>query len=162
MDFAIAMPDAVELARAFETAPEVVEEELTRAGFSAGMLLQREAQENAPAGVGAGGGLKGSIAMQDIRGDLGVEVGTSLAHAVPVELGTRPHRPPVQPLRDWARLVLGLGREEAERAAWGIAAKIARKGTEGQFYMRATYEQTVKQVEEIYAGAVKRIAERIA
>ncbi|MFP3386732.1 hypothetical protein, partial [Tritonibacter sp. SIMBA_163] len=58
-------------------------------------------------------------------------VGTAALHAVPVEMGSKPHFPPIQPLEDWAHHKLDLPAEEARGAAFAIARKIAAKGTEG-------------------------------
>lgn len=57
-----------------------------------------------------------------------------------VEYGTSPHTPPIQPLKDWSRLVLG-----DENLAWAIRAKISKKGTKSQpFFRPALHEvQTV-------------------
>lgn len=48
-------------------------------------------------------------------------------YARPVEEGSRPHWPPIEPLRGWARRVLG-----NESAAYAVQAKIAEEGTDAQ------------------------------
>ena len=58
--------------------------------------------------------------------------GYTMGYSLFVEEGTRPHWAPIQPLKDWARRVLG-----DENAAYAIQQKIAQEGTEGQHFARA-------------------------
>lgn len=161
--------DARELeavARAWSAAPAMVIEELGRGALEASLFLEREVKEITPVGVhGEGGGLKGSIGAREpeVLSDQVIgRVGTSIAYAEPVELGTRPHFPPVRPLVDWARVKLGLGPEEAERAGMAIARKIAARGTKGQFMFTRALEAGRGQVERIYQAAARRIVDRLA
>jgi len=153
-----------ELDAAWAKAPDIVREEMTAAISEADLLLEREVKEKTPVGVGGAGGLRGSIAAQDpeVSSDvvLGV-VGTAMAHAVPVEIGTKPHFPPVQPLEDWVIAKLGVPEKDAHGVAFLVARKIAARGTlaVGMFH-RAFNEQRPK-VEAIFAGARQRIAERL-
>ena len=153
-------------AKAFATAPKIVEQELF-AGMTESLLLaEREVKERTPVGVGGeAAGLKGDIAAQEpqVLADqiIGV-VSTSLPHAVPVELGTKPHRPPVQPLAEWARIVLGVSPERAERVGYAIAAKIARVGTEGAFMFERGLDAIRGPVAQIFENRVKRILKRVA
>lgn len=50
-------------------------------------------------------------------------------HAPYIEYGTRPHRPPLQPLVEWAMRKLGVTLTEARSIAWVIAEKQALYGT---------------------------------
>jgi hypothetical protein len=165
LDIRIALQSAEALAAAFEQAPEIVEDELYAATWEASLYLQREVQERTPVGVGGGGGLKGSIAAREpgrlADGVIGA-VATSLAHAVPVELGTKPHMPPVKPLEDWARIKLGLDPKEAKGAAFAIGRKIAREGTEGAFMFTETFDEGEGQVQAIFGRALERITSRMA
>ena len=155
----------VELAAAWETAPAIVTEELVRAAWQAEMLLQREVVERTPRGVGSGDGLAGSIIAQEPRVLADQVVGavsSSIAYGIPVELGTRPHFPPVAPLAEWARKVLGVPAEEAEAVGFLIARKISRQGTRGAFMFRRGFDENLGQVEAIYQGALVRIRDRLA
>jgi len=51
--------------------------------------------------------------------------GYQAPYAEPVDEGQEPHWPPIEPIKGWARRVLG-----DESAAWAVAAKIAEEGTE--------------------------------
>lgn len=156
---------AAELARAFELAPEIAAQELERAAWESELLLEREVKELTPVGIGGGGGLKGSIAAREPKrladGVIGV-VGTPLNYAVPVELGTKPHFPPVQPLADWARQKLGVDPGEARSVGFLIARKISKKGTKGAHMFADAFKANRGQVARIFEGARERIAARIA
>lgn len=157
--------EAAALAKAWREAPEMVEEELVRASWEAELLLERETKELTPVGVHGAGGLRGSISAREPRvlheAVVG-EVGTSLLYAIPVELGTRPHFPPVQPLAEWAEAKLGVPRDESREVGFLIARKISRKGTKGAFMFTRAFEANRAQVERIFAEARTRIAERLA
>jgi hypothetical protein len=59
---------------------------------------------------------------------------------VPVELGTRPHFPPVDALMDWVKVKLGISSPtEARRVAFLVARKIAARGTQGAFMFRDAF-----------------------
>lgn len=127
-DVRIDIREAAALADAFDKSPKIVTEELTAATWEASLLLEREVKENTPTGVGGGGGLKGSISAREpqvLSDNVIGMVGTPLAHAVPVELGTRPHFPPVQPLADWAEHKLGLSPAEAQGLHLRLPARSA-------------------------------------
>ncbi len=163
-DIRIDTSDFENLAAAWRAAPEIVAEEMTAAVWEGEFLLQRETQELTPVGVGGGGGLKGSIAARDpiVFADTVIgAVGTSLAHAVPVELGTRPHFPPVAPLRDWAEHVLGVSGDEAKGVAWAVARKIAREGTKGAHMFERAFETNRAQVERMFEAAHRRVLQRM-
>lgn len=164
-DIRIDIREAAGLARAFKKSPDIVVEELTRATWESELLLEREVKENTPVGIGGGGGLKGSISARDpqVLADnvIGL-VATPLAYAVPVELGTKPHMPPIEPLADWAEHKLGVAPEKARAVGFAIARKIAVKGTEGAHMFERAFTSNEAQVQTIFANARARIAERMA
>ena len=56
-------------------------------------------------------------------------VATPAIYGEPVELGTRPHFPPVAPLQHWVEKKLGLSGKEAKSVAYLIARAISKRGT---------------------------------
>ena len=144
----------------YDRAPQIVDEELGAFMYAGVAHLQGEVQERTPTAYGT---LRASI-IGDVRqlGGLGIEgtVGTSLAYAVPVELGTGPHMPPVEPLAEWARLKLGLRGKEAESAAWGIAKAIARRGTLGVGMFNRAFVANRQELIRQFGRAVQRIVRR--
>lgn len=154
------------LARAWAQAPQICVEEMAAAALEGSLYLEREVKELTPVGVGGeSGGLKGSIGAREpkVLADQVVgEVGTSIAHALPVELGTRPHFPPVQPLVDWAQAKLGLSPEAAERAGFAIARKIAARGTIAVGMFHRAFAAGQDQVQRIFAAGAARILARMS
>ncbi len=53
-------------------------------------------------------------------------VGTSVKYAAYIQFGTRPHYPPIQPLKKWVRRKLNA----EESVAYAVQRKIGAKGTE--------------------------------
>jgi len=155
--------EAAGLSRLMDVAPAIVVEELTAGVTEATMLAEREIRERTPTS-GAGtlrdsiGAMPVEISGEAVRG----EVATSLAYAAPVETGSRPHFPPVEPLVDWVERRLGLSGPAARGAAWAIARKIAARGTEGAFMFRDGLAAVEQQVIAIVSGAVARAAARIS
>lgn len=143
-------------------APEIALQEMR--GFIETWVahLQGEVQERTPTNQGT---LRKSIIgnVREVRG-FGVEgvVGTPLNYAVAVELGTKPHMPPVWPLVLWAQQKLGVRGDEALSAAYAVARKIARRGTEGQFMFRDTFESNEAAISRGFTETVRTIARRIA
>lgn len=105
---------------------------------------------------GTSGGLAGSGNL--FVTDTGAEVIYSAPHAEPVETGTIPHMPPVEPLIKWAqrklrnkKVVNGeeknvkLTGKEAQSTGWAIAMKIKKEGTPARRYIRNAIDSaTVK------------------
>lgn len=154
--------DGAAFARALEAAPDVLVEEISRGLTEASLLLEREVRERTP--TSGAGTLRDSIGALPVTLSghrLEAGVGTSLAYAVPVETGSRPHMPPVEPLVDWVERRLGKRGDEARRIAWGIAFKIKAQGTKGAFMFRDAHAATAGQVERILDAALGRTLERI-
>ncbi len=80
-------------------------------------------------------------------------------YAVFVEFGTRPHHLPVKAINEdltrWCRLVLGLSEKEANAAAWAIAKKIAREGTEAQPFLRPSIDFAKVKATSIIKNAMR-------
>lgn len=79
---------------------------------------------------GATSGLAQSAFGPEEESDGSIVWGFSAEYAKYVEEGTRPHWPPIDPLKRWARRVLG-----EESAAWAVQKKIAAEGTPAQPYV---------------------------
>lgn len=149
----------------WQQAPALVEEELTNAVLEGSLLMEREVRQRTPEGVGGESGLKGSIAAQAPRvlaDEVIGEVGTPLNYAIPVELGSKPHFPPVEPLADWAQFKLGVPAAEARSVGYLIARKISRVGTEGAFMFSDAFNQNEGELHQIFSRAHARIIERLA
>ncbi len=152
------------LMTAADRMPEIYIDEMTGATWEAELLIERDVKELTPTGIGGGGGLKGSISSREpvvLANNVIGEIGTPLNYAVPVELGSKPHMPPIQPLADWAEHVLGVSNNEAWRVGTAIAFKIKARGTEGAFMFERAFKANEKQVQRIYGRAAQRIIDRV-
>lgn len=86
------------------------------------------AQEHVP--HGATSNLAHTAVHPQEAGDGSIVWGYNAPYARYVEQGTRPHWPPIEPLKKWARRVLG-----DESAAWAVQHHIAQHGTPAQPYV---------------------------
>ncbi len=163
MEIHIDTNDVAQLSALWDKAPAITAEEMLRGVTEANLLIEREVKERTPVGVGGGAGLRGSIHSIERRTPhtvIGV-VGTSMNYAVPVELGTKPHFPPVAPIKDWVIAKLGVAADKAEGIAWAVAKKIASKGTEGAEMFTTGLNATEPQINRIMHTATARVLERI-
>lgn len=81
------------------------------------------------------GALKRSIKSENTN--IGAVVSVDAPHAPYVEHGTRPHFPPIEPLKNWVRQK-GIATEEneVESIAFSIARHISVHGTRPRFFMK--------------------------
>lgn len=86
------------------------------------------------------GGLRNSVEMQTVPDGSIVQV--TAPHAGPIEYGTRPFRPPTEPLAEWAmRKGLAIDEAEAERIAFAVANVIAERGIEPRHFMAKAWDR---------------------
>ncbi|XHS78502.1 hypothetical protein ACFJGW_00595 [Burkholderiaceae bacterium UC74_6] len=163
MRLGLEITTAAAVTRAFHVAPEILLDELETAMGNSLMYLQRETVERTPMAFGT---LRGayvteqysSPALSAVFGELS----NGLPYAVPVELGTRPHFPPIQPLIDWVEAKLGLAGEQAEAAARGIQRKIGAKGTPAAHMMTNALRDGRSTIEMEFREALQRFDVRVA
>ena len=96
----------------------------------AALLLERAIKEQTPEGAGPIH-LRDTIFQKVQQSGVAVwgTVGTPAVYGEPVEMGTRPHFPPVAPIRFWVEKKLGYSGKEAQSVAFLIARAISRRGT---------------------------------
>lgn len=117
------------------------EQELRRVVLKLAYGIQRRARENIVRnGTTFSGDLSRSIRVIENR-DGTVFVGSDLPYAPCIEFGSLPHMPPVEPLRKWCRLKLGVSRNEAEECAWAVAMKIKKEGCKPQPFFRPALDE---------------------
>ena len=74
-----------------------------------------------------------------------------------VELGTRPHRPPLYALYPWVQVKFGLtDLQEIRAAAWGVADAIAKRGTRGHFMFQRALDEHERDVLAILQEEITR------
>lgn len=163
MNLSISISGLDVIARGLRTAPEFTRQVLTATMTEATLLAQREWQENMPRGAS---GITAQSITSDVAstpaGVLGI-VGSSQASALFVELGTRPHMPPVAAIVPWVKAVLGIADpKEIKRVAFLVARKIARRGTPAQRPMGRAVEAAQGQILAMFEAAAARIANHLA
>ncbi len=149
-----------ELARLWEAAPDITREELSRTMTEAGLLLKREVKERTPVATGT---LRKSITSRQrvLAGNVIGVVGSPLNYAVSVELGTRPHFPPVAPLKDWVKQKLDLPSKQAGAVAHAIVRTIGMRGTKGTHMFRDAFAANREQIARLFEAARTRIVARL-
>ncbi len=108
--------------------------------------MEAEVVKRTPRGVGGAAGLAGSIAGRVFSYGRVVRgmVGSPLEYSECVEMGTKPHFPPLSPLELWVRRILGLEGKEARSVAFAIAVKISKEGTKGAKMFEKSFEEMDK------------------
>ena len=161
MEIRIDFDEIRQLEASYERAPEIVREELLRAVTEADLLINREVVDRMPS---ASGLMRQSVTHEERVEGLAVEgfVGSALNYVQPVELGTRQHFPPIEPLIDWVRLRFPVRSDmEARSIAFLVARKISRVGTKGAEMFGKTLAAVEPQLEAIFGAARERIASRV-
>lgn len=113
----------------FEIKKKEINEKLKRVLFIAMIDVQNIAKQKAPVDTGR---LRNSIKLfPSTAGSLEYFLIATVDYAEDIEYGTSPHFVSAKELKDWARRKLG-----NEEAAFGVAKKIRRLGTNAQPFMR--------------------------
>jgi hypothetical protein len=73
-----------------------------------------------------------------------------------VEEGTRPHWPPIAPLKIWALRKLG-----DEGAAYAVQRKIAKRGTKGVFMFKTAFMQYESTITAIWNNVIKLVTDAL-
>lgn len=88
-------------------------------------------------------------------------VGTPLEHGEPVELGTKPHWPPIGPIQHWVEGKLHVPANESKSVAFLIARKIARKGTKGVRMFGKAFDDNRSKIMNILGRIPEKIVRRV-
>ncbi|MEN5179203.1 hypothetical protein ABE501_05400 [Comamonas testosteroni] len=162
MNFSISIGDLATYARGLREAPEATQQIVEATMHQATLLLQRETQENIPRVTGITAGSFVPDVFTTPAGVLGV-VSSSQPSAVFLELGTKPHMPPVAAMEPWVRAVLGIREpKEVKRVAFLVARKIAKHGTEPQRPLERATLATEGQIVAMFETAAGQIAQLLA
>lgn len=148
-----------ELAKRFPDASrEAKESKITEAL----LFLEAEVKKITPWGAGPIH-LRDTIAGKvSVSGETAMGIlGTPLEHGEPVELGTKPHFPPVGPIRHWVETKLGYSGDEAKSVAFLIARAISKRGTKGASMFTKGYEDNEAVVMAILNEIPDEIFKRI-
>lgn len=96
------------------------------------LLLERVVKQKTPVGAGPIH-LRDTIFQKVERGTSAVIglLGSPAIYGECVEMGTKPHFPPIAPIRHWVEKKLGITGKEAGSVAFLIARAISKRGTKG-------------------------------
>lgn len=135
---------------------ERTERALRNALGDMGDFLEEQAVDNIHAmGIDDTGFLAGSSFVD--KSELNrVTVGFAAEYAPYIDGGTQPHFPPVEPLILWARRKLRLSQQEAVRAGWSIARRIASRGTDPKPFFRNAVDSTKAAASRLVAARMAR------
>lgn len=114
------------------------------------LIIQRDARIGSPVDTGR---LRASITPEvRTEGDdvLGV-VGSNVAYAPYMELGTKAHMPPIAALETWAR--------RHGTSAFLVARAISRRGIKARRFLQGAFEKNKDRIIKRIERAVKEIAE---
>lgn len=100
------------------------------------------------------GRLRSSIKVEDVTREtqINVRVGTDVNYAAAVEFGSKPHFPPLEPIREWCRR-----HNIPESAAYAIALNISRNGQAAKPYLFPAYEQERPNFQEYIKEGWRRL-----
>ncbi|WP_423458030.1 hypothetical protein [Ottowia sp. VDI28] len=161
IELSISVGDLASIARGMRQAPEYTNEVLQATMTEATLLTQREWQENLPRVTGLTANSITSDIASTPAGVLGI-VSSSQPSAVFIELGTKPHMPPVAALVPWVKAVLGIrDPKEAESTAFLVARKIAREGTPARHPGAQALSAVTGQVVAMFERAAAQIAKHL-
>jgi hypothetical protein len=115
------------------------------------LLVVRDARKNAPVDTGR---LRASIVPEVRRRERTIEgiVGSNVVYAPYMELGTRPHWPPMDALEVWAR--------RHGTSAFIVARAISRRGTKALHYLKRAVDSNLGKIKNRLSKAVGAIVER--
>lgn len=142
--------DLQELEALVKEYPEAAKKARMRRLTEAVMLLEREIKRDTPYGAGPihlRDTIHGAVKEYGERAT-GI-LGTPMEYGEPVELGTKPHFPPVGPIEHWVRVKLRLPDEIAPSVAFLIARAISRRGTKGKKMFAHGFEDNEAKIRRI-------------
>lgn len=115
------------------------------------LYVTRDAKVNAPVDTGR---LRASITPEVRTQGETIEgvVGSNVTYAPYVELGTRPHWPPIAALEVWAR--------RHHTSAFLVARAIAQRGTPAKQYLQKAFDANKDKIEKRIGQAVEGIVKK--
>jgi hypothetical protein len=166
MEIRLQIDNAAEITAAFANAPDMVLDEMAVTMRSLMLYLMRETQEAMlERDVIASGHLRQSWYTEvNVVGMLDAVFGrltNPLPYALPVEMGSKPHFPPIEPLINWVEQKLHLYGDEAETAARGIQRKIGARGTLARGMVHAAFAGVASTAEAEFTECAQRIKARL-
>lgn len=153
MSIQVSVTGTADLQRALQKYGAKAEALVAAALYREAEGVMSKSKEESPVGVDGNLRASGFVKLPaTVNGKIRVEMGyggPAARYAAAVHEGTRPHFPPVDALKPWAKKFLG-----DEDAAFAVARKIARVGTKATKFLERPLRQ-------LAAGMGERIAARV-
>ena len=128
--------------RKFNRAPQIISEEMGKAGTRAGLLVEREAKRLAPVWRGQ---LRRSITSKTTVSPMAVTttVGTNVTYARAVEFGRRAGatQPPSGPIAAW------LASKGIDAPAYVVARAIGQRGIPARPFLRKAFDALMARIQ---------------
>ena len=161
MNLSMSLGSMDAIMRGLLDAPEFTQKVLKVTMTEAVKLVQAEVLDSIPLVTGISAKSITSDIISSPAGVLGV-VASSQASVVALELGTRPHMPPVAALEPWVKAVLGISEpKEIKSVAFLVARKIARVGTEPKKPFAKAAASTQAQVLAMFEQAAQQVVDHL-
>jgi HK97 gp10 family phage protein len=134
-----------------QTAKDLRGSAMQDAMWDATLVVEAQARRLAPVDTGR---LRASIVPQVVQRDNVVKgiVGSNVKYAPYMELGARPHWPPLAALEVWAR--------RHHTSAFLVARAIARRGTKARRFLQRAVMENRNKIGEILSRTIGRIVEK--
>lgn len=113
------------------------------------LLLERNVKKETPRGAGPVHISDTIFHKVEMGKPIWGMIGTPAKYGEPLELGSKPHFPPVAPILYWVERKLGLTGSEAKSVAFLIARSISRKGTEAAKMFTTAFKENSAKVLQI-------------
>lgn len=141
-----------ELQARLSKAPKLLEGAMRDGMKQATLLVERGAKERVPVDTGR---LRSSITseVQSIGSSVRGVVGSNVVYAPYVELGTRPHWPPISALETWAR--------RHGMSAYVVARTIAARGTRARKFLMGAVEEHRGRITDILFDALRKAVDKL-
>ena len=161
MNLSISLGSLDAIFSGLQDAPEFTQKVLNATMQETVLLVEREVKENVPRVTGISANSITSDVVSSPAGVLGV-VGSSQASVVALELGTRPHMPPVAALEPWVKAVLGIrDPKEIKSVAFLVARRISQVGTEPKKPFAKAAASTQGQVLAMFERAAQQVVDHL-
>lgn len=154
MEIKVKIEKGQELANLFRKYPQISLPNLRDAAMKSAFEIEGQAKDRAPVDTGR---LRASIAtsLGILNKGLSSVVSTNVSYAGYVHEGTKPHTPPYQAIKDWAK------RKGIDKPYF-VWKKIQKKGTKGTPFMRDGAEAAKNRIQRFYEVAIRNTMNTIA
>ena len=138
MKFSAELKGNKELQATIRKMSKDIQMESKRETYASGLNIQKRAKDKLnDMRAWDTGNLANSLLVDRVDNNNTADIYSEAPYGVHVETGTRPHFPPLDALKDWAK-------RHGFKSAWPIAKKISEEGTDPQPFLIPSWREEVK------------------